>query len=91
VSIENRPLGVPAGDHDVNLVGAVALDHRGRVGWITGTRREGGVTFYTGLELERVGHWRWTAARPLVIAGSVKEYWEATDELLGLEALRGKK
>lgn len=92
-------LGVVAGDQAIDLVGAVAIDHRGRVGLITARRSSGGCggcLIYFGVVLEPLAgpltaHWRWTAAQPLVIATSLQEYAEATDDLLGLTALRRRR
>lgn len=96
--IEQR-LGVSAGDQVPDLVGAVALDHHGRVGLITARRQSagcGGCWIYVGVVLEpHVGplhtHWRWTANTPLVIASTLHEYATATDDQLGLEALRSTR
>jgi hypothetical protein len=100
VTVEGTSLGVQAGDGDLNLVGAVALDHYGRPGLILRREREpacGGCLIYKGVLVAPFGdpwgngHWRWTAARPLVIATSVREYAEATDDLLGLVELRRRR
>lgn len=90
--VENSFIGVSFGDQDPDLIGAVAVDHHGRLGLITSRRRNGNgdLTWY-GLELEGVGHWRWTAIRPLVVARSLKELVEATDDQLGLTELRRRQ
>jgi hypothetical protein len=105
-------LGVAGGDQDLDLTGAVALDGRGRIGLITGRRRETvTVGSRTGASTVEVSYWkgvvaapwtepeiaapdpawRWTAARPVVVASSLREYAEATDDLLGLEELRRRR
>lgn len=90
-------LGALAGDAAIDLRGAVALDHHGRLGVILERRLADGVAFWRG----QVVDWRqaapvkpwhaWTAARPLIVATSLREYAEATDDLLGLEELRRRR
>lgn len=93
LEVEGTTLGVRTGDGDLDLTGAVALDHHGRLGLITERRRVrecGGCLIWFGVlcapwgDRRGKGHWRWTAARPLIVAQSLKEYAEHSDDLLGL-------
>jgi hypothetical protein len=87
------------GDGEVDLTGTVALDHRFRLGVITGRARDprSGTTYWTGQVVDwtqppgAAPWWRWTAARPLVVARTLREYVDATDDLLGLEELRRRR
>ena len=94
----DNSLGVTLGvTQDVDLTGAVALDHHGRLGLITGRRAHEGSWYWRGVvvdwEQPRVctPWWVWTATRPLVVATSLREYAGATDDLLGLEELRRRR
>lgn len=81
-------------DGGVDLTGAVALCHRYRVGLVVGRRRQPdtGRTEWVGIPLEDDGgSRRWTSVAPIVIAHNLREYAEATDDLLGLTELRRRR
>lgn len=91
-------LGVLEADQGLDLRGAVALDHHGRLGIITGrTHPARGPSYWRGQVVD--WHqarpvkpwWRWTATQPIIVARTLREYAEATDDLLGLEEFRRRR
>ena len=87
-----RALGVSS-DGGLDLVGAVALDHRGRVGLVLGRAEIERQNVWVGVlcapfgDPRGGGYRQWTSRSPLVVATSLREYAEATDDQLGLDGV----
>lgn len=91
-------LGVVEGDQALDLRGVVALDHHFRLGVITGrVHPKDGPSYWRGQVVDwhqarpADPWWRWTSTRPVVVARTLREYAEATDDLLGLDELRRRR